>query len=918
MANLPTEQGPSKRDDRASRPHAAAPFEDERSSTDDVVGDDLPRQLGRYMLLKRIARGGMGEVLLASTMGIEGAERPVIVKIIRREHKKDPNFYARFLDETRVQAQLAHSGVAQVIDAAIDDRTGEPYAVVEHVEGRSLGEVRQRAVQTGHRLSWADAVALAHLIAEGLAHVHERKDAAGRPLAIVHRDLSPQNVMVGFTGEVKIIDFGTARGQNRRCHTVAGVVFAKPGYVAPEVANGDTGDARVDLYALGIMLWELCKGSRFLQGDAQVHLAKVGRNEMDPPKLAHLIGAPLELDAVIAKLTAFDRDARYLAARSAATDLAKLLASAPPLPSGERGVRQRAAHLLGSLFPGEPLASRKEFARLVAAARAMKAAPVPAPRPSAPKAIEMPAKAIEVPAKAVPAKASASAPANDLEGSRFRKIREIGRGASSVVFEVEHVETKKRAALKVLAGEQANDGTAVLRFRRGARALSLLAHENLVRVHDFGTLSDGRPFCAMELCEGETLRDYLVREKGADYREALGIASKILAGLEAAHAAGIVHRDIQPANVFLPSGGGLKLLDFGLAAGRAIALDSAPNGPSGAVVIHGTPEYMAPEQATGAEVDGRADLYAVGCLVFEMCTGRLPFEGPSAVAILDQKRKGSPARPTEIAPSRGIPEAVSEVILKALARHPGQRFQSATEMRKAIDAALTGATKPRKTRRFAGAIAAVTAMLALASGVGFAKSESMRSHLPPRIAAVFVRTPAITPEPARTTDLATVPLGEVQGAEVAQAAAPSPADVPTAEEIQMAEENDPALDDPAEHDDVLAADQLGSGEGETANADVPANEGDTVNADAPAEAEKAAPVKPAHTRHAPRKAAPKPAKADPAAHKDAKDAKDAGNKAHKGDGARPLKDILPPKDDSEDARRKLKKKKVRLAKAPAH
>src|SRR6185436_7762263 len=129
--------------------------------------------------------------------------------------------------------------------------------IVEHVEGKSLGEVRSRAVQTGHRLSWADSVALALLMAEGLAYVHERKDAAGRPLAIVHRDLSPQNVMVSFTGESKIIDFGTARGQNRRCHTVSGVVFAKPGYVAPEVANGDSGDARVDLYALGVMLWEL-------------------------------------------------------------------------------------------------------------------------------------------------------------------------------------------------------------------------------------------------------------------------------------------------------------------------------------------------------------------------------------------------------------------------------------------------------------------------------------------------------------------------------------------------------------------------------------------------------------------------------------------------------------------------------------
>src|SRR5215468_6522846 len=255
-------------------------------------GEDVPRPLGRYLLLKRIARWGMGEVFLASTTGIEGAERPVVVKIIRREHAKDPSFIARFLDEARVQAQLQHSGVAQVIDATIDDRTGEPYAVVEYVEGRSLGDVRARAVQIGHAIGWADAVAVGTLIAEALAHVHERPDPSGKALAIVHRDLSPQNVMVSYTGECKIIDFGTARGQNRRCHTVAGVVFAKPGYVAPEVANGDS-------------------------GDASAHLTAVSRNEKKPPPIAAACGAPLDLDAIIDKLTAFDREARYHAARTA-------------------------------------------------------------------------------------------------------------------------------------------------------------------------------------------------------------------------------------------------------------------------------------------------------------------------------------------------------------------------------------------------------------------------------------------------------------------------------------------------------------------------------------------------------------------------------------------------------------------------
>ncbi len=259
---------------------------------------DLPRRFGRYVLLRRIAKGGMGEVMLATTLGLEGAERPLIIKTIRTEHRTDKSFKARFLDEARVQAQLEHAGVCQVLEATTDDDSGEPYVVVEFVDGRSLGDVRARALTSGQRIEWHEAVAIAELAAEALAHVHERHDAQNRPLNIVHRDLSPQNLMIGYGGEVKIIDFGTARGENRRCHTVSGVVFAKPGYVAPEVANGNPGDFRVDLYALGVMLWELCAGRRFLEGEASDHMAAVSKNLRNLPPIAEVAGAPRALDEV--------------------------------------------------------------------------------------------------------------------------------------------------------------------------------------------------------------------------------------------------------------------------------------------------------------------------------------------------------------------------------------------------------------------------------------------------------------------------------------------------------------------------------------------------------------------------------------------------------------------------------------------
>jgi serine/threonine-protein kinase len=256
------------------------------------------------------------------------------VKTVRRDHVHDGSFLARFLDEARVQAQLQHPGVAQVLEAASDE-SGEPYTVVEYVEGRALSDVRQRALQTGVRLAWADCVAIAVEIAQALAHVHERSGSDGAPLGIVHRDLSPQNVMVSYAGEIKLIDFGTARGHNRRCHTVAGVVFAKPGYVAPEVARQQVGDGRIDIYALGIVLWELCTGRRFLTGDPQQHLDDAAAGKVNVTPIATECRAPRELDDVIAQLTQNDPDERYARASLAAVDLGRLLSLAPATLPGE-------------------------------------------------------------------------------------------------------------------------------------------------------------------------------------------------------------------------------------------------------------------------------------------------------------------------------------------------------------------------------------------------------------------------------------------------------------------------------------------------------------------------------------------------------------------------------------------------------
>jgi len=679
-------------------------------------GDALPRRFERYTLLKRIARGGMGEVFLATAGGIEGAERPCVVKTIRREHEEDRSFLARFLDEARIQAQLQHPGIAQVVEAT-NDVSGKPYVVVEFIEGRNLGDVRARAGQLGMRMGWAESVAVSIVMADALAHVHERTDASGKPLDIVHRDLSPQNVMISYAGDVKLIDFGTARGQNRRCQTIAGIVFAKPGYVAPEVANNTPGGVPADLYALGIMLWEMLAGRRFLAGDAAQHMALVAAGKRNPTELAALIGAPKELDALVAKLTAVGLEERYSSARQVMNDLVRLLQRAPSMADGDRSVRGRIAQLMQKLYPAEPARTRSEFARLVAQARAtdVPVAVVP-PSPAAPEVVVDPTL---------------------LPGTRYRLVRVIGRGAMGVVHEAVHLDLMRSVALKVLDPERMGVD-AERRFKVEARAIAQLEHENLVKLFEFGVAQDGRPFYAMELLSGESLDKKIEREKGMDYREAVAIGVQACRALESAHAASVVHRDIKPANLFLSEGGKLKLLDFGVAK-AAFNVESDGEGLS----IVGTPEYMAPEQA-GGEADPRSDLYALGVVLFELLSGRLPHEGDSPVLLLDAKLRKEPDSLRKLVPERGIPKMVDAAVSRALSTEPEHRYRSAAELREALEAALREPeVAPARRKLVARGLASAVAVAVIGViGVGVAR-PALRAQAAVALSPLFEKAHAL-------------------------------------------------------------------------------------------------------------------------------------------------------------------------------
>ncbi|MBX3187544.1 MAG: protein kinase [Labilithrix sp.] len=765
-----------------------------------ILDIPLPRVFGRLLLLKLLARGGMGDVYLAATTGIEGAERPIVVKTVRRDHIHDGSFLARFLDEARVQSQLNHPGVVQILEASTDEN-GEPYTVVEYVEGRSLADVRHRAVQVGARIGWPEAAAIAIEMGQALAHVHERAGADGTPLGIVHRDLSPQNVMIGHAGEVKLIDFGTARGHNRRCHTVAGVVFAKPGYVAPEVARQQVGDGRIDVYAIGVMLWELCAGKRLLSGEAQKHLEDVAAGRFDVPRLASTRGIPKELDEIIQKLCANDPDERYASAAHASTDLARVLAQAPAGKSGERSVRARIGVLMKTLWPHEPARSRAEFAKLLKQARELR-------------------REHETPPASGVMEAQAAQMAQDpsiLPGTPYRLVRKIGEGASGEVFEAEHVELGRRYAVKVLSSAHAAAHDAVERFRREARAVAKLSHPNLVQLHDFGKSVDGRVFLAMELLAGQTLDIHA--EKGLGWREAIHLAVQATQALEAAHEAGVVHRDLKPQNLFLTEEGELKLLDFGVAMALAETGQGEGRKQKGFAVF-GTPEYMAPEQVAGETVDARCDVYALGCVLYELVTGTRPFEG-SPVVVMGKQLREEAERPRTRAPHAVIPGELEGVILKALSKSKDDRFASARAMREALEEALVAPGRRRSRARKLATVALIGAMGVIAAAglkgrvtrdsfrffTDFASAPVAAQPAAPadeaRVTTVTAAElpPAPPPAPAVTAaaeSAETTPAETTAPAEIASAPAPTHTDKPAIAD-KPASNDKPVTSDKADH-----------------------------------------------------------------------------------------------------------------------
>ena len=280
--------------------------------------------------------------------------------------------------------------------------------------------------------------------------------------------------------------------------------------------------------------------------------------------------------------------------------------------------------------------------------------------------------------------------AEQVVDGRYTLIERIGSGGMADVWKAHDGDLGRDVAIKVLHENFARDTQFVERFRREASAAAGLQHPNVVSVYDRGEW-EGTYYIAMELVEGSSLRDLINR--GLEPSEAVEVARQVLAAASFAHARGIVHRDLKPLNVLIDRSGRIRVTDFGIA--RAGNSEITQTGS-----VMGTAQYLSPEQAQGMEVGPPGDIYAIGVMLFEMLTGRVPFDGENAVAIAMKQVAEQPPAPSSINPK--VTPALDAVVLKALAKDPAERFATAEEMMKALDAAEAS---PGHTETFAAMVA---------------------------------------------------------------------------------------------------------------------------------------------------------------------------------------------------------------------
>lgn len=277
----------------------------------------------RYRVIEKLESGGMAEVFRAESEGPQGFRKQVAIKRVLPHLSEKKRFISMFLDEARLSAMLNHSNCVQVFDIGVGDKAY--FIVMEFVDGANLKSVTEALKKNGQFFPISAAAFICHELCKGLAYAHELRDQRGNPMQIVHRDMSPPNVLITKYGEVKIVDFGLAKATSQLEKSEPGIIKGKFSYLSPEAAMGQEVDLRTDIFAVGIILWECLTQQRLFLGETDFQTVKKVQQAVIPPASQFNPRVPRELERIVAKALARDPEQRYQTARDLGLDLSAFM-----------------------------------------------------------------------------------------------------------------------------------------------------------------------------------------------------------------------------------------------------------------------------------------------------------------------------------------------------------------------------------------------------------------------------------------------------------------------------------------------------------------------------------------------------------------------------------------------------------------
>jgi len=296
---------------------------------------------GQYELMEVISTGGMAEVFKARMKGVEGFQKIVAIKRILPHLTENDEFVTMFIDEAKLAAQLQHPNIIHIYDLGKIERSY--YIAMEYIDGKDLRSLLRLIEEKGQRLPLGIALYVASRLAAALDYAHRKRDFQGRAMALVHRDVSPQNVLISLDGDIKLCDFGIAKAASKASHTRAGALKGKLQYMSPEQAWGKDLDHRSDIFSLGVVMYEMVTGKKAFSGDSELSILEQVRSpKLQAPRQIDP-SVPPEVERIILRAIEPNRDARYQTAAELGSDLDAALRTVRPAPGSAAATRKKSA-----------------------------------------------------------------------------------------------------------------------------------------------------------------------------------------------------------------------------------------------------------------------------------------------------------------------------------------------------------------------------------------------------------------------------------------------------------------------------------------------------------------------------------------------------------------------------------------------